>query len=60
MSANDWTATRALSTAVEFVRICALCKRVRVFDGSWESSAQIYEYVTHVFCKECADRILAN
>lgn len=60
MGDNDWTATQALSTAVEFVPICALCKRVRITDGSWAPSSQRYEYVTHVFCKECADTILAK
>jgi len=60
MGDNEWIVTPTLSTAVVFATICALCKRVRVADGSWEPSAQTYEHITHVFCKECANIILAT
>ena len=49
------------STMVVFTSICALCKKVRDADGSWiDPSSQTCEHVTHVFCKECADMILAT
>jgi len=58
MDYNDLSQTP--STIAVFTPICALCKKVRNADGSWSApSSQTYEHVTHVFCKECADMILA-
>ena len=56
---GDYNVSQASFTAAIFTPICALCKKAKTADGSWEcQSSQINEHVTHVFCKECADTIL--
>ena len=61
MGDHEWIVTQTLSTAVAINPICALRKKVRNPDGSWSHPpSQTYEYVTHVFCKECAGMILAS
>jgi len=57
---NDKDLIQTSSSTVVFASMCAMCKKVRTADGSWcAPSSLVYENVTHVFCAECADIILA-